>query len=39
MKWVIIIFVLIIAMLVGNLLMLKHINKKSFSKNNRSDKY
>ena len=32
MKWVIIIFALIIAMLVGNLLMLKHINKKSSPK-------
>ena len=35
MKWAIIIFVLVIIMLVGNLLMLKHINKKSFDKDNR----
>ena len=32
MKWVIIIFALIIAMLVGNLLMLKHINKRTSNK-------
>jgi len=37
MKWVIIIFVLIIVMLVGNLLMLKQINKKSFTRRNRDD--
>jgi len=37
MKWVIIIFVLVIAMVVGNLLMLKHIDKKSFTSNKRDD--
>jgi len=34
MKWVFIIFGLVIVMLVGNLLMLKHINKKSFTRRN-----
>ena len=37
MKWVIIIFALVIAMLVGNLLMLKHIDKKSFTQRKRDD--
>ena len=37
MKWVIIIFSLVVVMVVGNLLMLKHIDKKSFSRNNRRD--
>jgi uncharacterized membrane-anchored protein YhcB (DUF1043 family) len=38
MKWMIIIFALIIAMLVGNLLMLRHINKNTFKKHERQDK-
>jgi len=37
MKWVIIIFALAVAMLVGNLLMLKHINKKSFTRQKRDN--
>lgn len=37
MKWVFIIFALVIAMLLGNLLMLKHINKKSFEKRETRD--
>jgi hypothetical protein len=37
MKWVIIIFALLVAMLVGNLLMLKHINKKSFTQRKRDE--
>lgn len=32
MKWVFILLALLIAMLVGNMLMLKHIDKKSFDK-------
>ncbi len=35
MKWVIIIFCLTVALLVGNLLMLKHIDKKSFTRKDR----
>ena len=38
MKWVIIIFALVIAMLVGNLLMLRHINKNTFKKHERKDR-
>jgi len=37
MKWVIIIFSVAVIMLVGNLLMLKHVDKKSFRDSNRHD--